>query len=148
MCSDPYQKLFTEHWICGVEKDRRGSGQTEKTLFWEALRMFVSLLGPWHRQITHVFSQTTALTGTICGTICEDSSPLKCESVASIEIHTTTSSRQAWLQVPHGWRTNRKDHPVTNKLPRCHHRSQRWPCPTDLSVEGAEDFILKSALLS
>lgn len=114
---------------------------------WEALRMFVSLLGPWHRQITHVFSQTTALTGTICGTICEDSSPLKCESVASIEIHTTTSSRQAWLQVPHGWRTNRKDHPVTNKLPRCYHRSRRWPCPTDL-VKGAEDFILKSALLS
>lgn len=92
-------------------------------------------------QMIRVFIHTMVLTGTICGTICEDSSPLKCASVAPFQIHTTTSSRRAWLQVPHCWRTNRKDHPVTDKLPCCYHC---WPYPTDLNGVGAVIFILKS----
>lgn len=78
-------------------------------------------------------TQTMVVTGTICGTICEDSSPLKCESVAPFQIHTATSSRPARLQVPRRWRTNRKDHPVTDKLACCYHC---WACPAALNGRG------------
>lgn len=66
------------------------------------------------------FSQTRTSTGTICGAICEGPSPLKCESVQPIQMHTPTSSWQTWLQIPHRWRANRKEHPVTNKLSCCY----------------------------
>lgn len=58
-------------------------------------------------------------------------------SAAPSQIHTFTGSRQAWLQVPHRWRANRKDQLMPNKLACCYHC---WPYPT---MWCAVVFILK-----
>lgn len=111
-------------------------GQIGK-LFQETLRTFVRLLGLRCRQIIHVFSQTTALTGTICGTICEDSSPLKCES-DSKHTHTHHYIRSAGMAPGPALLENKQERSSSNQqatvLLSCYHC---WPCPADLNGAGA-----------